>query len=205
VRAGASYPNFGLAIETKSFRWMAAARTVRGMTNRLDIQDRRLGIDIGRVIIGGSGRGDTAIFDGSDEDSLRTPEVPGAIATIAALTRLFAGKVWLVSKCGPKVQGRTRKWLRHHDFWRLTGVPEQNLRFCLERRDKAIHCKQNRLTHFIDDRLDVLAHLRGLVTHRFLFGPQRQDTIVPADIVRVADWKAVARAFELAQATAVAL
>jgi hypothetical protein len=175
------------------------------MTKRLDINEKRLGIDIGRVIIGGSGRGDTAIFDGSDEDSLATPEVPGAIATIAALTRLFAGQVWLVSKCGPKVQGRSRKWLRHRDFWRLTGIPETNLRFCLERRDKAIHCRQNRLTHFIDDRLDVLAHLRGVVPHRYLFGPQRADAVVPADVVRVAGWDAVARAFELAQAaTAVA-
>lgn len=179
---------------------MAAARTFRGMTNRIHIQDRRLGIDIGRVIIGGSGRGDTAIFDGSDEDSLATPEVPGAIATIAALTRLFSGKVWLVSKCGPKVQGRTRRWLRHRDFWRQTGVPETNLRFCLERRDKAIHCRQNRLTHFIDDRLDVLAHLRGLVPNLYLFGPQRPGTAVPGHVVHVADWRAVARAFELAQA-----
>lgn len=178
---------------------MAVARSFRRMTTRLHIQEKRLGIDIGRVIIGGSGRGDTAIFDGSDEDSLATPEVPGAIATIAALTRLFAGKVWLVSKCGPKVQGRTRKWLRHHDFWRLTGIPEINLRFCLERRDKAIHCRQNRLTHFIDDRLDVLGHLHGLVPHRYLFGPQRPDTIVPVDVVRVADWQAVGRAFELAR------
>lgn len=160
----------------------------------------RLGIDIGRVIIGGdAGRGDTSFFSGSDDDAMGTPEVPGALETIARLCELFGRRVWLVSKCGPKVQARTRQWLRHRDFWGLTGVPQTNLRFCLERRDKAIHCRQNRLTHFIDDRTDVLGHLAGVVEHHYLFGPQRPGTVVPSAVVPVGDWRAVGRVFGLAE------
>lgn len=161
--------------------------------------EARLGIDIGRVIIDGDGkRGDTSFFAGADADAMRTPEVPGALDTIARLSDLFERRVWIVSKCGPKVQSRSRQWLRHHDFWRRTGVPETNLRFCLERRDKAVHCRQNRLSHFIDDRSDVLGFLEGLVPHRYLFGPQRQGTVIPAAYTPVLDWRAVARAFGLA-------
>ncbi len=176
---------------------MGGLTSLKGMKtpNKTEL---RLGIDIGRVIIGGDARrGDTSFFSGSDVDAMDTPEVPGAIETIARLSELFGRRVWLVSKCGPKVQARTRQWLRHHDFWGRSGVPQTNLRFCLERRDKAIHCRQNRLTHFIDDRTDVLGHLEGVVEHRYLFGPQRPGTVVPAAVVPVHDWRAVGRVFGL--------
>ena len=160
--------------------------------------ESRLGIDLGRVIINGDGgRGDTSFFAGTEEDATRTPAVPGALATIAALTAMFERRVWLVSKCGPKVQSRTRRWLRHHDFWRVTGVYETNLRFCLERKDKALHCKQNRISHFIDDRVDVHEHLAGVVERRYLFGPQRAGTRVPAGVIPVLTWADVAREFGL--------
>jgi len=103
---------------------------------------------------------------------MRTPAVVGAFEAIAELVEGFAGAVWLVSKCGPKIQARSRAWLDHHGFWAATGVDPDNLRFCRERRDKAVHATQLGLTHFVDDRLDVLAHLQGLVGRRFLFGPQ---------------------------------
>lgn len=150
------------------------------------------------IIGGGTERGDTSFFAGSDTDSLRTPEVAGAIDTIARLTQLFDRRVWLISKCGPKVQSRTRQWLRHHDFWERTRVPQTNLRFCLERRDKALHCRQNRISHFIDDRTDVLGFLEGVVPHRYLFGPQRPGTLVAPALTPVLDWRSVARAFGLA-------
>lgn len=156
------------------------------------------------IINGDGGGGDTSFFAGTDEDAVRTPEMPGAFVTIAALTRAFARRVWLVSKCGPKVQSRTRRWLRAHDFWGRTGVYETNLRFCLERRDKALHCKQNRITHFIDDRVDVLGHLAGVVEHRYLFGPQRAGTRVPAGVVPVLTWADVAREFGLVPEVAAA-
>ena len=74
----------------------------------------RLGIDIGRVIIDGSAHpdgGDTAFFAGDEATMLATPEMPGAIEAIAALADAFGYRVWLVSKCGPRVQERSRRWL----------------------------------------------------------------------------------------------
>jgi hypothetical protein len=137
-------------------------------------QQLRLGVDIGRVIIGGGAPGgnDTQFFSGDTARMLATPAVPAAIDTLARLVPLF-GQVWLVSKCGERVQRHTRQWLDHHDFAARTGIPGDHLRFCLKRPDKAVHCAQLGITHFVDDKLDVHQALRGVVPHRYLFGPQR--------------------------------
>jgi hypothetical protein len=135
----------------------------------------RLGIDIGRVIIDGSNHpsgDDTTFFKGGIENALSTPPVIGAFDAITRLCEIFDARVWLVSKCGDRVRGRTEQWLTHHRFFETTGVPATNLRFCRQRPEKAIHCAELSITHFIDDRADVLGALEGIVPHRFLFGPQ---------------------------------
>jgi hypothetical protein len=140
-------------------------------------REPRLGVDIGRVIIGGPAHprgGDTAFFTGDEATMLATPEVPGAVAVIARLVARFTGRVWLVSKCGPRIQARTRRWLDAHDFSRRTGLPLDHLRFCRTRADKRLHCQQLELTHFIDDHPEVHAAIRGAVDHQFFFGPQRR-------------------------------
>ena len=150
-----------------------------------------LGIDIGRVIIGpvdDAGHADTTFLSGSPAQALATQPSPGAFDSIAQLTRAFAGAVWLVSKAGPRVQDKTRSWLDHWRFWSATGVPRGRLRFCLERPQKADHCRELRITHFIDDRLDVLDHLHGLVPHLYLFGPQPRSTRPPPWAVPVVTW-----------------
>jgi hypothetical protein len=130
----------------------------------------RLGIDIGRVIINGSsGTGDTSFFSGDTTAMLRTPAVPGAFEAITRLVRLFDGQAWLVSKCGPRVQQRSLEWLRHQHFFERTGIAEGNVRFCLRRPDKAIHCADLGITHFVDDKPDVIAAIVDVVPHRYLF------------------------------------
>jgi hypothetical protein len=81
--------------------------------------------------------------------------------------------VWLISKCGPRIQRRSQQWLDAHGFAERTGIPRANIRFCLQRPEKAIHCADLGITHFVDDKLDVHRALRDVVPHRYLFGPQR--------------------------------
>lgn len=157
----------------------------------MNTQDIRLGVDIGRVIIGGGsvpGSSDTQFFSGDTARMLATPAVPGAFETLARLVPRFQ-QVWLVSKCGERVQRHTRQWLDHHDFAARTGIPRENIRFCLRRPDKAGHCAELGITHFIDDKLDVHQALRGIVAHRYLFGPQR--TTPPAWVRHTPTWAAV--------------
>jgi hypothetical protein len=183
----------------------------------------RLGIDIGRVIIDGgahpdgaldsvrrAGRGleaeslanaDTAFFQGDEATMLATPEMAGAVETIAALTVRFDGRVWLVSKCGPRVEARTRRWLAGHDFFDRTGIEPDHLRFCRERADKRVHCVELGLTHFVDDRIEVHEAIRDVVEHRYLFGSQRPDrpgggAPAPGYVTPVPDWPTARRLIE---------
>jgi len=138
-------------------------------------REPRLGIDIGRVIIDGAAHpdgGDTAFFDGDEATLLATPEMPDAVFSIAILVRAFEGRVWLVSKCGPRTQERTLRWLRGHDFYRRTGVDPSHVRFCRERAEKRGHCQELDITHFVDDRVEVHAAIQGVVDYQYLFGPQ---------------------------------
>jgi hypothetical protein len=152
----------------------------------------RLGVDIGRVIIDGSSHpegGDTAFFSGNEATMLATPEMPGAMQTIARLVELFDGQVWLVSKCGPRVQERTQRWLRAHDFFSRTGMQTANIRFCRQRADKRGHCLQLGLTHFVDDHPEVHEAIRGAVAHQYYFGPQTRP--VPPGAHHTPTWTEV--------------
>jgi hypothetical protein len=152
-----------------------------------------IGIDIGRVIIEGDRPGgDTSFLGGGIDDVLRTPAIPGALETIARLTEAFSGNVWLVSKCGRRMEEKTWIWLRDRQFSQVTGVPESHVRFCRERPEKANHARELALTHFVDDRIDVLEHLRDLVPHLFLFGAEPDGA--PAWVCAVRGWEEAERA-----------
>lgn len=160
----------------------------------MEMSNPRLGIDIGRVIIDGSSHpegGDTAFFQGDTATMLRTPAMSRAFEVIPRLVELFDNQVWLVSKCGPRVQSRTELWLRHHRFYERTGIAPEAVRFCRNRPDKAIHCRQLGLTHFIDDHPEVHAAIREAVEYRYLFGPSRK---VPAGTTHTPTWPDVEQA-----------
>jgi hypothetical protein len=122
----------------------------------------------------------------------------GAVDTIARLVDRFGGQVWLVSKCGQRVEQRTRRWLAGHDFFARTGMDPEHLRFCRQRADKRIHCVQLGLTHFIDDHPEVHEHIRDAVEWQCFFGPQRRP--VPDYGVHAPTWADVERLITLTQA-----
>jgi len=149
----------------------------------------RLGIDIGRVIIDGASHpegGDTAFFNGDEATMLATPEMAGSVDAIATLVSQVDGRVWLVSKASPKIQAKTLRWLDEHDFYRRTGLPRDQVRYCRARADKRIHCVELELTHFVDDHPEVHEAIRGAVEHQYFFGPQREP--VPSYGVHTPTW-----------------
>jgi hypothetical protein len=151
-----------------------------------------LGIDIGRVIIGAadcSGRADTSFLTGNEEAALSTPATEGCFEAIAELVQAFESRVWLISKCGPRIQSLTKRWLARHAFYARTGVRQDRVRFCLKRPEKRDHCAAIGATHFIDDRRDVLEHLVGLVPHLYWFGHQGGDIRPPTWACRTLDWE----------------
>lgn len=127
-----------------------------------------LGVDIGGVIIDSKRKETQKLFASSDY--LKTPAVPGALGALNRLaSTVFYERLYVVSKCDEARELKTRAWLVKHKFYELTGIPEDRVRFCRERRDKAQICNKLGITHFIDDRLEVLGFLEDVVRHRILF------------------------------------
>jgi len=126
-----------------------------------------LGIDIGGVIMDKTNdKTDTSFFS---DNFLKTTAVPQVFEVLAILVgRRFGPNTHIVSKCGRKVQEKSLLWLAHHDFYRRTGIPESNVHFCKERSEKAPICQNLGITHFIDDKLEVLSYLTT-VEHKYLF------------------------------------
>jgi hypothetical protein len=156
-----------------------------------------LGIDIGGVLIPmAAGASDTTFFGGRP---METPAQPYMFDAVRKLTERFKGRVHVVSKCGPKIERISRDWLNHVHFWRRTDVPPQNLHFVRERPDKAVVCDRLGITHFIDDRVDVLVAMEK-VPRRYLFLGGRdgqREVVVPATIRQLRDWPHAVEAVSL--------
>jgi len=159
----------------------------------------KLGIDFGKVIMCPTieGVNDTRFLGCTLDDAMQTPAAPGAISAIAELVELFEGGVWIVSKCGPSVEKKSRAWLEHNRFYEQTGLSRENLRFCLKRHDKAPICKKLGIDNFIDDRLDVLLPMQGHVRRLLLFGEQAPSLRIPHWAQSVANWREVRTALGL--------
>lgn len=162
--------------------------------SRLDLH-ARLGVDVGRVLVGASTDGsepDTSFLTAKDDDAIRIPPEPHAFDVVRDAMACTDGHVHVVSKCGRRIQGLTRRWLEHQGFFTYTGVPTDQVHFVLKRPEKALIAGQLGLTHFIDDRLDVLEPMRGLVPSLLWFGGARDDA--PEWVIPVRDWTAARRA-----------
>ncbi|MFB9236767.1 hypothetical protein ACFFWC_14600 [Plantactinospora siamensis] len=150
----------------------------------------RIGVDVGGVLIEPSDDDEDTSFFGPN--FLHTPAVPGALDGLAALIRTAdPDNVFLVSKCGESTEERTRQWLSHHDAFRRTGLRPEHLRFCRTRPAKAPIARDLALTHFVDDKLEVLSYLTS-VPHRYLFRPREPEVAAHAGqlpaVRRVESW-----------------
>lgn len=130
-----------------------------------------LGVDIGGVIISRSNdKSDTSFFGGNFLNSVAVDRVFESIARC-----VDAGyNTYLVSKCGEEVQRKTLLWLSHHNFYDCTGVSPNSVRFCRTRPEKAQICDELGVTHFVDDRLEVLSYLTN-VANLYLFDGQPKE------------------------------
>lgn len=133
-----------------------------------------LGVDIGGVIIDRANDGtDTSFFT---DNFLQTTAVKDVFEALRLLARgdFKEDGVFLVSKCGPKVQAKTLEWLEYHNFYARTGIRRDNVYFCRARHEKAGICQELGITHFIDDRLEVLGNLTT-VNKLYLFQPRPDE------------------------------
>lgn len=116
-----------------------------------------LGVDVGGVIVDRAGENSDISFFGGRP--METPAVSGVFEALSILIRgVFDGRVYLVSKAGPRTAATTRARLEHTGFHDQTGIPRNNrVHFVRDRREKEPVCAKLGVSHFVDDRLDVLS------------------------------------------------
>ncbi len=119
---------------------------------------------------------DTSFLGRSFAEAMKTPAAPGSIECIGRLVQHYKGRVFIISKCGESVENKTRGWLSRNEIYAKTGLSRNQVHFCKKRKDKAPICRDLGITHFIDDRVDVLSHMVGIVPNLFLFGEQSKSS-----------------------------
>jgi hypothetical protein len=133
-----------------------------------------LGVDIGNVII------NHRLTDPNDktlhEDRYSSiPSSDGVFEALKILNDRFCGKVYLISKCTEWAQDKILGWLKDNDFYAKTGIKPGNVYFVRERQEKDGICKKLGITHFIDDKLEVLSYMVDSTPNLFLFQPDQKE------------------------------
>ena len=119
------------------------------------MSEKVLGVDIGGVIKSGS-------FPGG--------EVPRSFESIKELKENgFFTKIFVVSRCFYSLRTDLLHWLEEHCFWERSGLTPDDIHFCCLTYQKKEISQKLGLTHFLDDRLNVLGSLKGVVRERFFF------------------------------------
>ena len=155
----------------------------------------RLGVDIGGVLKPHRTPETEPQFVASLQT---TAPVPGSLETLRLLVSgVFGPRVWVVSKCREKNEEPLRVWLARNGFLDDGLLMLTDVHFCRERADKAGIARHLGLTHFVDDRPEVMSHMDPAI-HRVLFQPDRHDAAAYAPLIRgvpiVETWDGVAAA-----------
>lgn len=164
-----------------------------------------IGIDFGDVIAGARIPSDSR---GVDIESdylavnrfLRVSPVKDSFECVRMLVaERFGERSWVISKWRASVRDKCRVWLRHHRFTEITGIPiiHDRVIFCDSRAEKVVLARALGITHFIDNKLEVLAPMIGVVPHLFLFRPSPLETVQYASAARhvhvVTEWREIVR------------
>jgi hypothetical protein len=131
---------------------------------------RILGLDVGGVI------------------KQRGTPIPDAIESINALVHHF-DSICIVSRINDAAEGEGNlNYLRSHGL--LLIIPEERVFFCEKRHEKAPICAAQGVTHFVDDRPEVLSYM-NTVPYKFALNPtQDQLTAFPVEGMKVVQsWK----------------
>jgi hypothetical protein len=136
------------------------------------MSEKILGVDIGNVIINHRGQQDMSID--RKEYSL-IPAESGVFEALNYLKRTTFPTIYLVSRCSSWAEESILEWLRANDFYTKTGIMRNQVYFCRERHQKAEVCLKLGITHFIDDRMEILSYLNGKVRNLYLFKPDLHE------------------------------
>ena len=132
----------------------------------------RLGTDIGGVLAAHA----TLEFLEQPGRHLAVPEIEGSFNAIRQLREeRFGDETYVISTCNEDIEVRSREWLAHTSFVERTGVGWGNIIYCRTFAEKAQIAGRLGLTHFVDDRLEVMVGFNN-GEKLYLFQPDEQKS-----------------------------
>lgn len=138
------------------------------------VEKIRLGVDLGNVIIDHAKFGTTPDYI-RNGDYLKIPPVTLALESIRLLLNGGIGTLIVIYNASDVADEKILSWVEH---WVPNDVINDH-RFNLTRsiggRDKIRECIEYGITHFIDDRVEVLNFLNGRIPSLFLMNPNPDE------------------------------
>lgn len=148
-----------------------------------------LGIDIGGVIMS------RLFIDGSYPPLLNVFDVIYNLKE-----KRFSKNIVIVSRADIYQRFQMIRWLGQQQFYKKTGVGIGQVFFCENRIDKADICQKKEVTHFIDDRKEIMTYLHRVgIKNLFLFQGRNEegegiyDHVLP-HVVQVESWLEIKKA-----------
>jgi hypothetical protein len=126
-----------------------------------ELAKHTIGIDFGRTI-----------FDPNNGNKIVFPDAFRVIRRMVD----EGHTVHIISKVTEEQEARGRKWIVDVKFLEETGLTMDRIHFCRERSDKAVIAERVGLTHHIDDRPEVMAHMDIRIL-KYLFQPKGDDLV----------------------------
>lgn len=145
-----------------------------------------LGIDYGGVICERH----------TDANGVYQP-IGGAFEALVELReKRFSGNIVIISHASRPLQHNIFRWLVRNDFFRKTGIPSTQLHFCTARAMKAELCRRYHVTHFVDDRTEIMEYLLEVsLQELYLFQPRADEIAgrehILAKVRQVDSWMAL--------------
>lgn len=118
---------------------------------------KRMGVDLGKTVV--------------DRDSGNIPFVD-CFDVLSRLSKKY--EIFIISRVNSEQRERSLKWLDENKFFIKTGIKDENLYYCFDRRDKSLFAKALDLDIFIDDRPDCLYPMDS-TNEKYLFRPTTAD------------------------------
>jgi hypothetical protein len=154
----------------------------------LKVFDEVLGVDLGGVTMSRE-KNEAGIY----------PRILGSFEALSKLRDRFKGNLVIVSRVNDKEQAQgILESLSSQGFFSFTGISLAAIHFCLKREEKAPICSRLGVTHFIDDRLEVLYHLHqaGIKNLHLFQGRKEEYSVEPYnsildEVARVESWQEV--------------
>ncbi len=132
-------------------------------------------VDMGNVIIDHLGFGTTEQFV-NEGNYCEIPPVKDVLFFLAKLNaERFKNNVYVIYNATGVADSKIDSWLDCNDFCEITKIERNRIIRSKGGRNKTGFCIEKGISHFIDDRLEVLSYLFNVVPNLFLFRGQNRE------------------------------